>query len=280
MSRSNELLATWSQYGVAEDLTDALEGVASYRIRQVRDRVLLSKAFFRELWGIYQGLRVNKPASQQRHGQTRDLFIAITSSSGLAGDIDASIVGRIVTDYNPQVTDVICIGERGASLLRDRGIEPIQSYTQPDIGQPINTEPIAALLPRYRQTFIYYQTFESLTVQRVERMELLLEAQALNQADMTRLDRDNLIIASDYLFEPSEEHVVHYLEHIMLGVALTQMILESQLSQYAARFTTMIAAHERASDARREAFLQYQAARRYERDEATRETRYAMEVVV
>lgn len=276
MSTINNLTHDWEQLGTIEELTGALEGISSYRIRQVRDRVLLSKQFFNELWGIYQSLQVEKPATAIRIEKVRDLFIVITSSAGLNGEIDASIVQRVLTDFSAATTDIIVIGTRGAGLLQAHGIQPIRSFDQPNIARPIDTSAIVKFVPQYRQTYVYYQEFESLTVQRVQRIELILEPQALKQDEMTQLKRDNLIIAAEYLFEPTEEDVVGYLEHVMLGVALTQMVLESQLAQFAARFTSMIMANSRAHDARREAYFRLLGAKRRERDESAHEIVYAM----
>jgi len=276
MSNVNDLQRQYEQFGVISELTEALEGIASYRIRQVKDRVLISKQFFHDLWGMYQGLRVEKPATQARTKHSRDLYIVITSSAGLTGDIDAAIVQRVLADYTAETTDIITIGTRGGALLHAHGVIPIRGFKQPEITQPIDTSAIVAYVPLYRRTFVYYQEFQSLSVQGVQKMELLLEAQALNADEMTRLDENNLIIAAEYLFEPDEAAVVEYLEHVMLGVALTQMILESQLAQFAARFTSMIAANSRAVDARSDTYLHWLSARRRERDEAAHEIVYAL----
>ncbi len=62
----------------------------------------------------------------------------------------------------------------------------------------------------------------------------------------------------------------------MLSITLTQLIFESQLSQFSARFTAMLAANMRAHDTKRLAQLRYLAARRHKRDEAAHEIVYAM----
>ncbi len=276
MTTIRDLDHDWQQLGIIEELTGALEGIASYRIRQVRDRVLLSKQFFNELWGIYQSLRVEKPATKERTDQTRNLFIVITSTSGLSGDIDEAIVQRVLTDYVASDTDCIVIGARGTTLLRAHGIKPVHTFSQPDISQPIDTSAVVQYMPNYRATYVYYQEFQSLMVQQVQKTKLILEAQALQREEMTQMNRDNLILAADYLFEPTEANVVGYLEHVMLGVALTQMILDSQLAQFAARFTSMLAANSRAHDTKREALLRLLAAKRQKRDESAHEIVYAM----
>jgi F0F1-type ATP synthase gamma subunit len=57
---------------------------------------------------------------------------------------------------------------------------------------------------------------------------------------------------------------------------MTQLIFESQLAQFAARFTAMLTANSRATDAQQETRMRYLAARRRERDEAAHEIVYAM----
>lgn len=276
MSTIKDLQADVRQYGMVEELTEALEGISSYRIRQIKDRVLLSKQFFRELWTIYSSMRVDKPARPSHPDHQRDLFIILTSTGGLAGDIDDAIVRRVLADYVAGETDIITIGARGAAQLTARGITPINHFQQPDITKPIDTSPIVSFVPHYRRTFVYYEEFESLMIQRVGRIELLVETQSIGTADAAKVDRDNLIFASEYLFEPTETEVVDYLESVMLSITLTQLIFESQLSQFSARFTAMLAANMRAHDTKRLAQLRYLAARRHKRDEAAHEIVYAM----
>ncbi|MBP9827016.1 F0F1 ATP synthase subunit gamma [Candidatus Saccharibacteria bacterium] len=279
MSTINDYQRSFEQYKVIEELTEALEGISSYRIRQIKDRVLLSKRFFQELFTIYQSLRVDKPATAPRGQHKRDLYIILTSASGLTGDIDNAIVKQFLSDYDPSRGDVMSIGARGAALLAAHSIAPVRYFDQPDILRPIDTASIIQYVPEYRRTYVYYQEFESLMVQRVGKIELILEAKSTGDATLSAEDKRNLIIASDYLFEPSEVAVVNHLEKVMLNITLTQLIFESQLSQFAARFTSMLTANSRAKQAAHNTRLKYLAARRLRRDEAAHEIIYAMRSV-
>jgi F0F1-type ATP synthase gamma subunit len=87
MSTSKDIFREFEQYAVIGELSEALEGIASYRIRQIKDRVLLSKEFFQELYSIYLSLRVEKDDVREP-AKSKDLFIVITSTSGLSGVID------------------------------------------------------------------------------------------------------------------------------------------------------------------------------------------------
>ncbi len=281
MSTLKDLQQEYEQYRVIGELSEALEGIASYRIRQIKDRVLLSKEFFRELYAIYLALRVDK-ATARTPELNRDLYVVITSTGGLSGEIDDMILSQVMSDYTAETTDILTIGQRGSMRLQARGVKPVRAFGQPDITQPIDASPIIALAQKYRRTYVYYQEFLTLTAQRPNRIELVLEAKAQeNEAvGMPGDGVQDLIIADEYLFEPSQEEVVAYLERIMLGLTMTQLIFESQLAQFASRFTAMLTANLRAQDAQRDTRMRFLAARRRERDEAAHEIVYAMRGVL
>ncbi len=48
-------LATTKTLG---DVTQAFENIASIEIRRIKDRVISSREFFHEIWGVYSQLRV------------------------------------------------------------------------------------------------------------------------------------------------------------------------------------------------------------------------------
>ncbi|MFO0955627.1 MAG: F0F1 ATP synthase subunit gamma [Candidatus Saccharibacteria bacterium] len=276
MSSLKDLQQEYEQYRVIGELSEALEGIASYRIRQIKDRVLLSKEFFQQLYAIYQGLRVEKDTVRSP-SINRDLYIVLTSTGGLSGEIDDQIVRQVVKDYTASTTDIITIGAHGSALLSVRGIRPVRAFGQPDITKPIDTSPIVEVAQKYRRTYVYYQEFQTLTLQRPARIELVLETQRIeSELPDSTAKTENLIIANEYLFEPTQEEVIAYLENVMLSITMTQLIFESQLAQFAARFTAMLTANSRATDAQQETRMRYLAARRRERDEAAHEIVYAM----
>lgn len=57
----------------------------------------------------------------------------------------------------------------------------------------------------------------------------------------------------------------------MMQIAISQLILESKLAQYASRFRAMTAAHDRASRSRDEIHSDYNHARRAVKDERLKE---------
>ena len=56
-----------------------------------------------------------------------------------------------------------------------------------------------------------------------------------------------------------------------MQIAVSQLILESKLAQYASRFRAMTASHQRADDSKRELHLDFNRAKRAVKDERLKE---------
>src|SRR5206468_10394686 len=106
------------------------------------------------------------------------------------------------------------------------------------------------------------------------RIDLLGQVRALGTG--TETAASEVISAREYLFEPSVDDVVRYLESVMMEIALSQVILESRLAQYASRFTAMSAAKKRAKELQLELIMSYNRAKRGEADDRIKEIVNAM----
>lgn len=253
MSMSQDLLKQLDEIATIESLTEVFESIASLRIRQIKDRVVSSKTFFTELWQIYAQLRVDPKDRLKSHipsgrKKNKNAIIIITSAGGLSGEIDKKIIDRVLAEYDRQSDELIVIGTRGVVLLAEHKVKPVKVFDLPDITKSIDASPIIRLIEQYQRTIVYYQTFVSLAVQDVGKIELLLAAKQLGDEQSDVAHKNELVYTSDYLFEPSLEAVIMYLESMMLGVALTQVILESRLAQFASRFTAMTVANTKAHE--------------------------------
>jgi lipopolysaccharide transport system ATP-binding protein len=65
--------------------------------------------------------------------------------------------------------------------------------------------------------------------------------------------------------------VAAHLERSMMQIAISQVILQSKLAQYASRFRAMSASHKRADESKSELHMDYSRARRSLRDERLKE---------
>jgi ATP synthase F1 gamma subunit len=254
------------------NLTGVFEGLASMRIAQVKSQVLESQRFFDELWGIYSQLRVD---GLFRFGRTnkeaaidKELFIIVTAEGGLSGDIDQKLIQMMSKEYDPRKQDIIVIGHHGAMQLIQQNIQFKKYFTLPSRDKNINIQPLVQEVRQYRETAVYYQTYVSLMVQDVKRLDLSRAVADKGQAVKKSKER---ITESNYIFEPSTYDVAAHLEQSMTQITLAQVILESKLAQYASRFRAMSVAKEKAGDMFQGSVTLYNRTKRRIHDERLKE---------
>lgn len=278
MKRPLELAKDLKQMNTLVTLTGVFEGIASMRIAQIKNQVLQSQDFFTELWTIYSQIRVD---SEFRFGRSqikekvinKELYIIITAEGGFSGDIDQKLVERMLKSFDKEKHDIIVIGHHGAVQLAQRGVKIKRYYKLPTRDANINVTPIINEVQRYRTTTAFYQTYVSLMVQDVKQISLRAAVQEQGmEAEMDEEHKEmELITEENYIFEPTTFHVIDHLERSMLNIALSQLILESKLAQYASRFRAMSAANENAKDGYDEVRLNFYRAKRGMQDQRLKE---------
>lgn len=273
MKRPNEIAREELSMATLVELTSVFEGIASMRIAQTKNQVLQSTAFFNTLWQIYSQLRVDSLFSFGRDKNevdviNKELYVIITAEGGFSGDIDQKLVQLMLKDYNPDKNDIITIGHHGAVQLAQRGISYKKYFKLPTKDQNINVTPIIREVRQYRSTKMFYQEYVSLMVQDVKRIEL---STAVKERGSVSDKPDEIISEDNYIFEPSTYTVAAHLERSMMKIAISQLILESKLAQYASRFRAMSASHQRASESKGDLHLEFNRARRAVKDERLKE---------
>ena len=273
MKRPNEIEREELAMGTLVSLTGAFEGIASMRIAQIKNQVLQATDFFHELWDIYSQLRVGTYFGFGRSQGSSDvidkeLYIIITAEGGFSGDIDQKLIRLMLETFDKEKHDIIVIGHHGAIQLAQRGISYKKYFKLPVSDKNINVLPILREVQSYRSTTMFYQQYLALTNQQPRKIEL---SAAVQQTGDTADDADEVISENNYIFEPSTYGVVDHLERSMMQIAISQLILESKLAQYASRFRAMTAAHTRADEAKTDLHLAYNRAKRMLKDERLKE---------
>ncbi len=275
MRRPSEIEKDVAAMGTLAELTSVFEGIASMRIAQIKNQVMQSTQFFQELWHIYSQLRVDGlfhfGRSQSKDSvANKDLYIIITAEGGFSGDIDQKLIQLMLKTFDKDKQDIVVIGHHGALQLAQRGISFKKYFKLPVKDQNINVGPIIREVQQYQKTIVFYQEYVSLMVQDVRSIELSA-AVASEGANVKKGDKTEVITEENYIFEPSVYDVVDHLESSMMRIALTQLLLDSKLAQYASRFRAMSASHTRADEAKGELKLNYNRARRAVKDERLKE---------
>lgn len=273
MKRPSEIEREEAAMGTLTELTNVFEGIASMRIAQIKNQVLQATQFFDELWGIYSQLRVSAIFGFGRQNKEvevidKELYIIITAEGGFSGDIDQKLIQLMLTTYDKDKNEIIVIGHHGAIQLAQRGISYKKYFKLPTKDQNINVAPIIKEVQSYRDTSVFYQEYVTLMVQDVKRIEL---SNAVQQQGKQADKPEEVISEANYIFEPSTYDVVDHLERSMMTIAMSQLILDSKLAQYASRFRAMSASNQRANEAKNDLHLEYNRARRAIKDERLKE---------
>lgn len=268
MSKSAEILQSYNDVKIVEEVAQVFENVASIQIRQIKDRVIASRQFFHELWSMYEQLRIDT-----RNQETlmvpktkAEAVVLISSDTGLSGSIDERLVEAMSQQTNVRSVDIVVIGRRAEQLLLQRHMKAAKVFPLPDIAKAIRVLPLISFLSSYRKVTIFYEQFISLARQEIVAFELQESVRRLSESELSRTDT-SLIYASDYIFEPSLLEVTLYLESMMQATAVTEMILESRLAQLASRYTAMGSAHSNADRAKTQLWREYTTTLRREKDQ-------------
>jgi ATP synthase F1 gamma subunit len=273
MKRPAEIEREEMAMGTLVELTSVFEGIASMRIAQTKNQVLQSTKFFDELWGIYSQLRVDSLFSFGREDTKvkiieKELYIIITAEGGFSGDIDQKLIQLCLKTYDAEKNEIIVIGHHGAVQLAQRGIKYKKYFKLPNKDTNINVAPIVHEVQQYASTKVFYQEYVSLMVQDVKRIEL---SNVVREQGSSADKPEDVISEANYIFEPSTYAVAAHLERSMMKIALSQLILNSKLAQYASRFRAMSASHTRADETKQELHLDFNRARRGIKDERLKE---------
>lgn len=273
MRRTTDIAFERDSMGTLLELTSVFEALASMRIAQIKNQVQEAQKFFDELWLIYNQLRVD---SMFRFGRSenvhpvidKELFIIITAEGGFSGDIDQKLIKLMLSNFDKEKHDIVVIGHHGAVQLAQNGISFKKYFKLPEKDLNINSAPIIAEVQKYKSTTVYYQTYVSLMVQDVKRISLAL---AVQEKGKNVKAGEEIISEDSYIFEPSTFAVVDHLERSMLQIAVSQVILESKLAQYASRFRAMSTSHTRADELYKSLSMSYNRSMRSVKDERLKE---------
>jgi F-type H+-transporting ATPase subunit gamma len=245
-----------------ENVSSIFEITATIRINQLRSGVVASNEFFTDLWNTYRQLLRSMFAAKlptRNWKYDKALNLIITSAGNFSGPSDEEIIAKAFSDQETAAGDFIIIGSKGVALLENRGKKPILSFETPDIRRPIDVTGISELIRQYKYAWAFYQSFESIGVQQVRRINLLPASVAVSDNEVLS---GRPIDVQTYIFEPSYDEIAKYLESVVLNITLTQIIFESKLSEYANRFKLTSLVKDRAKERVKELSMTYNRRKR------------------
>jgi F-type H+-transporting ATPase subunit gamma len=237
-----------------QQITKAMKMVAASKLRRAQERTQQARPFATQMLRVLNSLasRVDPSAHPLLDERTtprsggRALIFVITADRGLCGSFNANVIKQssqfIAEDPGREVA-LGLIGRRGRDFFAKRNFDV--RYEQVNLFATVKYEDAKKIAQAGMDAFLggdvdsvylIYNEFKSVMVQRVVVERLL---------PIPRLDiqaPEGTAAATDYLYEPSAEHLLTNLIPTHVEVQVFRALLESNAAFYAAQMTAMDAA--------------------------------------
>jgi F0F1-type ATP synthase gamma subunit len=246
-----------------KDIVGASEEIASMKMRQIRNRVLLSRDINDELTEIYREVSISyknqiiKLMQEKKHNNIFDqnnpesatlktgngklACVYLSANSGLFSKILENTYDEFIKYLNAHHQAVpVIIGDFGKRLFTDN--YPGRQFIFYPLAEGQSSEQslkkVTEDLAKFSNVIIYYARFESMTSQTTTILDVSGQDTAVNQQP------GQPIPAAHYLFEPSLEKIIAFFESEIFAGIIAQTVTESELARYASRITTLDMARE------------------------------------
>jgi F-type H+-transporting ATPase subunit gamma len=243
-----------------QQITKAMKMVAASKLRRAQERTQQARPFATQMLRVLNSLasRVDPsahPLLDERaipRSGGRALLFVVTADRGLCGSFNANVIkqsSQFIAESPGREVALGLIGRRGRDYFSKRNFEV--RYEQVNLFATVKYEDAKRIAQAGMDAFLggdvdsvylVYNEFQSVMVQRVVVERLL---------PIPRLDiqaPEGTAAATEYLYEPSAEHLLTSLIPTHVEVQVFRALLESNAAFYAAQMTAMDAATRNSAD--------------------------------
>jgi F-type H+-transporting ATPase subunit gamma len=257
-----------------QQITNAMRMVAASKLRRAQNAILKLRPYAAKLREIMQNLGASADGSSssiysEDRRPEKILLVVFTSNRGLCGAFNANIIKAaqhlLVSAYAEQhaknnVT-IITVGKKATEFFRKRKYNVADSWDE--IFDHLSYEKVAPYAEKlmmlfatreYDRIVLVYNQFKNAATQRLVEEQYLpvLPQEPTPGAKKT---------TADYIFEPSQEVLLHELLPKSLRIQFHKAVLDSFASEQGARMTAMQQATDNAREILRELQISYNKAR-------------------
>jgi ATP synthase F1 gamma subunit len=249
-----------------EDLTNVLEQVAARDIALMREQILQSRPFFREVWRVHQIMQeLSPPPPEVVH---KHLVVAIALDWGMPGDLLNRTLKKSQELYEEHGADLLIAGKMGHARFKGRDERTIHYFGLPKKLELREIQSIYKIIANYAHVSYVYPKFETLSKQVVAVASSSVTAEV--SADKQE-GQPNDIKASRFIIEPGPQDVANYMNAAITGLTVYHYFNEASLAYSAAQMVAMRNAYDNARTETGALRNKYQKARRELIDSKLRE---------
>lgn len=229
-----------------QKITRAMGLVAGSKLRRVREKTARTGVHFESYKSSIEILFSNPEVQNLKYFKENhsdiELYIVITSDSGLSGSYNSNVINRALQEIHEKKIALITIGEKGRNYFTKRHYETLAEFVE--VGDAPNIENSWEITSiafeafnegKVRSINIVYTHFYSPLRQEVEILKLL----PIEKSDK---------IKQHVLIEPSPEEVFNFLLPNYLKLSMYYAIINSICSEHAVRMRAMDNATKNASE--------------------------------
>ncbi|MEO5358173.1 MAG: ATP synthase F1 subunit gamma [Nitrospirae bacterium YQR-1] len=254
-------------------ITRAMQMISASKLRKAQTAMLATRPYNAELDNLITQILSNVqkegyPLLNARPRKKVEIML-LTSDRGLCGAFNTNVIREttlLLRELSVQKIDatVLAMGKKARDGLRRFDIKPRQTWVDfyknvvfGDV-KKIADEIIERFINEETDEFVLvYNEFKSMLSQSVKIVRML----PIQTADSTAADSTTPQVISKYLYEPSEAEVLKSLLPKYVETQLFKAILESRVSEEAARMMAMENATKNTKELLTALTLQYNKAR-------------------
>ena len=251
-----------------QQITKAMELVASSKMRKAKDRALASKPYFNTLYETVKDIATNTRGVRDVFLKPREVknrcYIVIAGDRGLAGGYNSNIFKLTTAHMDGKQEKVIALGKKSVEFFSKRGYDLLISQDNVENCDYEKTLEIAnTAMDLYKkgevdEVYISYTEFLSPLVQRPKLIKIL---PLVFEKDDTEVKSKEEGRKARVQYLPSPEAVLSYIIPKYVSGIIYDGVIESFASEQSARRNAMKSASDNADEMLSTLELSYNRAR-------------------
>lgn len=272
-------------------ITKAMELVAASKMKRAISKALASRLYANYSWDLLISLserldEVNSPFfagntnnDKNQKAESKNLFVLITSNSGLCGAYNSQIIKKAILSIKQNSVhvrhgqkkemsmsdmDIITVGKKGDNAMRRVGMNVVASFLEiPDNSALSDLMPLSKIIideykgEKYSKVYIAYTDFVSALTQKAHVKQILPIKKEDLKEFIDDLGENNSVKEKEtevkinkvpYIFEGDMNTIVESLAEKLVRMQIYHMILESSASEQSSRMMAMKNASEAAGE--------------------------------
>jgi F-type H+-transporting ATPase subunit gamma len=261
MKSTRELRRRIRSISNTAQITRAMQMVASSKMRKAQQAALAGRPFVQLLYRIQRAAAthmgdLSHPLLEVREVRKRGIIL-VAADKGLCGALNSNLF-RLASQYDPASTVFIAAGRKAAQFVARSQRQLVAEFPYGDSPRFPEARAIAScatdlfLKGEVDQVLVIGTAFVNTLTQRATCLQYLPigEIRAMQVPGMAPhpQQEERHTQATEFLFEPSPEHILNYLFYGYLNIFIYQVLLTAKASEQSARMVSMKNATESAED--------------------------------